>query len=245
MQAIFEKTFTIRSTEVDADSNCRPSAILGFFQELATDHAEDLGITRDYLVENYHAVWLLSRVWMRLDRPLKMGETITVRTWHRGAEKLFMYRDFDILSQGNVVGEGVSAWIVADLADRKMLRPSSVERIVDSPFPAEKRKSLQLKSLHRPGALEDVYEKTVRWSDVDLNGHMNNTKYADAAMDAFSPAELRGRFLSEMYLNYTLECRPGETITVSRAETEEGFFVEGTGGGSRRFDSLLKFSSEP
>ena len=244
MQAIFEKTFTIRSTEVDAASNCRPSALLGFFQELATDHAEDLDITRDYLVENYHAVWLLARVWFRLKRPLKMGETVTVRTWHRGPDKLFVYRDFDILAEGTLVGEGVSAWIVADLETRKMLRPSSIEHIAASPFP-ETVKELQLRPIRPPKERRAVYDKIVRWSDVDLNGHMNNTKYADAAMDAFTMEELRGVFLSEMTLNYSLECAPGETITVSRAETEEGWYAEGTGGGTRRFETLLNFSPEP
>ena len=244
MQAIYEKTFTIRTTEVDMASNCRPSALLGFFQELATDHADDLEISRDYLVEEYHAVWLLARMWLRLDRPLKMGEKVTIRTWHRGAEKLFMYRDFDILSHGEPVGEAVSAWIVADLESRKMLRPSSVAHIASSPFP-ETVKDRQLKPLRPPKEALPAYEKIIRWSDVDLNGHMNNTKYADAAMDAFSMEELRDNFLSEMYLNYSLECVPGETITVSRAETAEGWYVEGAGGGTRRFETLLKFSPEP
>ena len=244
MQAVFQKSFTIRSTEVDESSNCRPSAILGFFQEMATDHAEDLDITREYLVENYHAAWLLARVYLRLGRPLKMGETVTIRTWHRGAEKLFVYRDFDILVGEQPVGEGVSAWIVADLETRKILRPSSVEHITASPFPREV-KTMQLQPVRRQGDPVPVYEKTVRWSDVDLNGHMNNTKYADTAMDAFSVPELRGRFLSELSITYSMECAPGEVLTVSRGSAGDAFYVEATVEGSRRFESLLKFSPEP
>ena len=245
MQAIFEKNFLVRTTDVDYADHCRPSAILGFFQEMAVDHAEDLNISRDYLLENYHAVWLLARLWYQLDRPLLVGEELTFRTWHRGPDKLYVYRDFQILSQGQEIGRAVSVWIVADVDNRKILRPEHVENIVASPIP-EQLPDRTLKLIHSPKLLEPAYEKTVRWSDVDLNGHMNNTKYADAAMDAFAMEELSGHFLAELQLNYSQECAPGEKIMMSRCPVEDRWYVEGMGAdGVRRFETLLKFLPNP
>ena len=225
MQAIFEKNFLVRTTDVDYADHCRPSAILGFFQEMAVDHAEDLNISRDYLLENYHAVWLLARLWYQLDRPLLVGEELTFRTWHRGPDKLYVYRDFQILSRGQEIGRAVSVWIVADVDNRKILRPEHVENIVASPIP-EQLPDRTLKLIHSPKLLEPAYEKTVRWSDVDLNGHMNNTRYFDLAEDCM-PDALRAGSVREVSTEYTGEVTEGQTIRLTSSVTDGEFRIAG------------------
>ena len=64
-------------------------------------------------------------------------------------------------------------------------------------------KEKQLKLIHTPKNRKKIYTKTVRYSDLDINGHMNNTKYADVLVDALSVDELKDRFISEMQLNYS------------------------------------------
>lgn len=242
---MLEQNFTITSTEVDAYGNCRPAALLQFFQDLATDHADRLDMGRDYLTREYHAVWMLARVWYRLDRPLHMGETVTIRTWHRGAGGLIVYRDFDLTVDGKPVGEAVSAWIVADIESRKMLRPTGVEHIASAPVP-ETVKDRQLKLIRTPKEREYRYTKTVRYSDLDINGHMNNTKYADVLIDALTPEELRGRFIAEMQLNYSQECLPGESMDICRQLEEDRCYIDGCGGdGARRFEAILQFQMDP
>ncbi len=242
---MLEQNFTITSTEVDAYGNCRPAALLQFFQDLATDHADRLDMGRDYLTREYHAVWMLARVWYRLDRPLHMGETVTIRTWHRGAGGLTVYRDFDLTVDGKPVGEAVSAWIVADIESRKMLRPTGVEHIASAPVP-ETVKDRQLKLIRTPKEREYRYTKTVRYSDLDINGHMNNTKYADVLIDALTPEELRGRFIAEMQLNYSQECLPGESMDICRQLEEDRCYIDGCGGdGARRFEAILQFQMDP
>ena len=241
---ILEQDFTIASTDVDAYGNCRPAALLRFFQDLATEHADRLGMGRGYLTQEYHAVWMLARVWYRLDRPLHMGETVTVRTWHRGAGGLIVYRDFDLMVDGAPVGEAVSAWIVADIESRKMLRPTGVENIAASPVP-ETVKEKQLKLIRTPKEREYVYTKTIRYSDLDLNFHMNNTKYADVLLDAMAPEELQGKFLSEMQLNYSQECLAGEAVDICRHVEDDRCYIDGCGGdGARRFEAILQFQKD-
>lgn len=240
----FEKTFPITSTEVDAFGNCRPSAFLSFFQDMGTEHAERMGLDRSYLVEEYGAIWMLVRVWYQIRRPLKMGESLTIRTWQRGAGGLIVYRDFDLFVDGEPVGEGVSAWVVADQESRKMLRPASIGRIAAAPKP-ELSKDRQLKLIRTPKNRKPVYTKTVRYSDLDINGHMNNTKYADVMIDALSVEELRGRFVSEMQLNYSMECLVGESMVISREMEENSCYIDGcSDDGTRRFEAILQFQSE-
>ncbi len=244
MHEYYEKNFLIGSTEVDLSGHCRASVLLSYFQDITTEHSLQLQVDREYLVEHYHAVWLLVRKWYRLNRPLYMGENLTIRTWHRGAGGLIVYRDFDLYVGEEQVGEAIAAWVVADMETHQMLRPRTIAGMVASPVP-EVVKEKQLKLIRSPKNRRHIYSKTVRFSDLDINGHMNNTRYADVILDAMTVEELSGRFLSELQLNYSMECRMGETIDISRATDENSYYVEGCSeDGTRRFESVLKFSKE-
>ena len=55
----------------------------------------------------------------------------------------------------------------------------------------------------------------MRYSDTDVNGHVNNTRYADFACDAVELERLpENRFLAEMQIGYLAECRPGEVLDI-------------------------------
>lgn len=241
MNEIYTKDFEIGTTAVDLYNHCRPAAILEMFQELATGHAELQGQSREYLVQNYHACWILARVWIGLRRPILVGETVTATTWSRPPKGTIVYRDADFYVGDELVGEAVAAWIIADTESRKMLRPGSIERVAASSSPGV-MKDRELRLIRSPGEKDHVYDKTVRYSDLDLNGHMNNTKYADVLMDAFDPKELEGKFLSELQLNYSQECRPGETMEIFRGKLEDFCYIDGCDReGKRRFEATVQF----
>jgi acyl-ACP thioesterase len=243
MNEIYTKDFFIRTTETDLYDIVRPSALLGYLQEMATSHAVLLHIDRDYLVEHYNACWILVRTWFRLLRPLKVGETLTISTWHRGAGGLTIYRDYDLYVGQEQVGEATAAWVIADLQSRKMLRPAAVENMASSPVP-DTVKDKQLRLIKTPKERQICYQRTVRYSDLDVNGHMNNTKYADVLLDALSPEELSGRFLSELQLNYSQECKAGETMEISRVLDGNSCYIDGcSGDGKRRFEASLQFAA--
>lgn len=244
MNETYTRTFPLTAAEVDVFGNCRPAALLTMFQDMATEHGAIMQVHREYLMDNYNAIWMLVRLWYRLQRPLKMGEELTVVTYHRGPGGMTVYRDFDLFVGEECVGEGVSAWVVADVDSRKMLRTGSVENIANSPVPAQV-KDKTLRGIRSPENRQVVYTKAVRYSDLDVNGHMNNTKYADVLLDAFTLEELSGNFVSEMQLNFSRECLFGEAIEVGRGPSGESVYVDGCGeDGERRFEALVHFQKE-
>ena len=112
--------------------NCRASALLGHLQEAATQAAQQGGFSREFLLDRYHAFWMLSRMWFRLDRPLEWDEELTIHTWHRGGKSALMYRDYDLSVRGENVGEGVSAWVLADQNSRRLLRLGNIEELANT-----------------------------------------------------------------------------------------------------------------
>ena len=228
MVRTFEMRTPIDSRDIDGLGHCRASALMGHLQEAATQAAEVGGFTRQLLLERYGAFWMLTRAWVKLDRPLKWEEELTIRTWHRGTgHGAVLYRDFDLFVGEEPVGEAVTAWVLADLNTRRLLRLKTIAELEDTQG-ADCCKDVLLRKLHCPQELTLVEHRPMRYSDTDINGHVNNTRYADFACDAAALDKLpRHRFLSEFQLGYLAECRPGEVIAMETGDVEKGKYVRG------------------
>jgi acyl-ACP thioesterase len=217
--------------------------LLGYLQEAATTHACALHASRDETLEKYNCFWMLVRIWCRLDRPLTWKEPVTVRTSHRGGKGASVYRDFDLFVDGDPVGEAVSTWVLADLDTRRLLRMSNVKEFVGTTG-GTYSKTKTLSHIHMPEGMAVEEVRRMHYSDTDVNGHVNNTRYADFVSDAAHLERLgRDRFLSELQLDYTGECLPGEDITLFTGEADGKFYVKGVDQEDKpRFDAVLTFS---
>lgn len=245
MSLFYEHNVQLTGLDVDGRGICKASALLNYLQISATLAAEEGGFGREALIQRYGAFWMLARSWFRLTRPLRYEEPITVRTWHRGGRGALMYRDYDILSGGEPVGESVSAWVLAGLEDRKLMRLGSIAEL-EQTGGGELCKTMTLAKLRQPGDLHETERRPMRYSDSDLNGHVNNTRYADFACDAVGMERLtQDRYLAEMQIGYLAECRPGETLTIQTSGLGDSRFVRGVDmEGKPRFEAALIFGEK-
>ena len=242
MSLYYEHKVQLTGMDTDGRGICKASALLNHLQVAAGFAAEAGGFGRDVLVEKYRAIWMLARSWFCLDRPLYWEDDITIRTWHRGARGAMMYRDYDILVDGTPVGESVSGWVLASVEDHKMMRLSHIRELADTDG-GELCKSVTLSKLRLPEGLRPVEKRRMRYSDTDINGHVNNTRYADFACDAVELDKLEeDQFLSAMQIGYLAECRPGELITMETGAQDGKTYVRGLDkGGKSRFEAALFF----
>ena len=240
----FTYEYTIDSRDTDPFNQCRPSALLGLLQEAATEAAVALHVSREETLERYNCFWMLIRIWVHLERPLRWNESFTVRTWHRGAKGASTYRDFDLIQDGTILGEAVSTWVLADRDTYKLLRMSRLEEFQGT----DGGPLCKTKTLHRvpmPAAMTDRELRALHYSDTDINGHVNNVKYADFTCDALHLEHmLPGHFIQELQLGYLNQCHAGETITVETAQQDGICYARGIGpGGDERFDCSLSLSA--
>ena len=242
MSLSYEMTLPIDSRDVDGNGYCKASALLGHIQEAATQAAEHGGFGRAMTTDGYHAFWMLTRVWYQLRRPLQWEEPLTIRTWHRGDKGATMYRDYDLFVRGEQVGECVSAWVLASLDSRQLIRLGTV-RELDGTSGGALCKAKKLSKLRLPQDMAQADRRKLRYSDTDLNGHVNNTRYADFACDALEMEKLGPRrFLSEMQIGYLAECRPGEELRLLTGREGDVCFAQGMDeSGKSRFEASLIF----
>lgn len=233
----------IDSRDVDCRGQCRASALLGHIQEAATQAAEHGGFGRDIIMGRYNGFWMLTRMWYRIKRPLCWNEELTVHTWHRGAKGAVSYRDYDLYVGDEWIGEGVSAWVLADAETHKLIRLSAIIEMAETDG-GELKKEKTLNKLKTPAELSYIGQRVMRYSDTDINGHVNNTRYADFVCDALRmdklPAE---RFLAEMQIGYLGECCPGENLKILGSEfNNDSIYLCGRDENEKaRFDALITF----
>ena len=246
MDVFYEHTCRVDSRDTDLFGHCRPSAVLGLLQEAALQAAGAIHLSGPEVRERYHAFWMLARIRYELDRPLLWNEPVTIKTWHRGGKAAVMYREFDLSAGGKNVGRALSAWVLAGVDSHKLLHLNGVEEIEDTSGGSLCRTDT-LRKLRLPGGLEPVEERRLHYSDTDINGHVNNTRYADFLCDALSLEEIgAGKFVSGLQLCYLSECLAGETVRLWRGRDGEGWCVRGESlDGVGRFDGIFALDNLP
>ncbi|MCD7946843.1 MAG: thioesterase [Oscillospiraceae bacterium] len=246
MSIYYDETHTISTRDAGLYNQCRPSALLGILQDTATNAALSIHLDQYALLAQYNVIWMLARIWFRLERPLFHCDEILIRTWHRGNRRATIYRDFDIYQNGVKIGEAVSNWVLADQGTRKLFRPTNIPAFLTTDGGAL-CKEIILNKLRMPQQIAQVPSHTFHFSDIDLNGHVNNVKYADVVCDALAlDRSLDGHFVSSFQINYLAECRCGETMTLYAGEQDGVSYAGGTDrDGNERFVGALTLTPLP
>ena len=240
---ITEVTFRVGSLDVDMFNQCRPSALLGYLQEAATQAAIQLGASGPEIFERYHCLWMVSRNWVELYAPLRWNDAFTIQTWHRGGTGVATYRDFDIFRDGKLIGQGVAQWVMVDADTHKLFRLRDVTEFQGTDG-GELCKSRTLSGLHLPAHMEHVESRALHYSDTDVNGHVNNVRYVDFICDALHMENLGPeRYVSSLQVGYLAECRAGETIELCAGQEDGIWYVHGADpAGKSRFDGAVELS---
>ena len=243
MGRYFEQEFTVDSRAVDMFRQCRPSALLGYMQEAATLASLDLGASGPEILAKYNCIWMIARLWVEMDKPLAWNDRFTVRTWHRKTAGASVYRDFDLFQDGVPIGQGVSTWVMADVDSRKLFRMRSLAEFQGTDG-GELCKDIKLHRVPMPERFDSRELRAMRYSDTDINGHINNLHYADFACDALHLERRgQGKFARRFQIGYVGECRAGETIWIDTAAGEDRLCARGVGeDGSERFDFSLELA---
>lgn len=237
--------YTVLVNDVDFTRKLKLSSIFNYFQEIASMHARNLGLGIDTLVQDLGVVWALVRIRLDIIRYPRWNEEITIDTWPQAPRRFEFERDFLVKDQdGKVIARAVSVWVMMDMKTRRLTRPEiSLDNYPDFNTNRAIDCSLgKLKPLSQPSV---SYKRLIGCSDIDMNGHLNNSKYLDFIMDCFSMEHLKKYEVSSIQVNYINEVLPGDTIVLYKEENEPEpgiVHVEGVSenNGSAVFRALIE-----
>ena len=233
---IYTLPYTLRSRDVNMFHRLRSSQLFELLQEAATDHSELLGAGID-VIRKKNLMWVLARQSVELLRMPSYGEKVLIETWPGKTVHSLYPRYYRLLDEnGDALVNSSSIWMLADLNERSLV-PSSKSGI---DFSFEKRGiEIALPSPPRTFYTDHNSFFTVPFSYVDMNGHMNNTRYFDLA-DNLSPAALAGRDPVRILVEYSAELLLDHRYELLYGQEGERFFLK-TAGDKPHFRIVMDY----
>ena len=206
-------------------SQCDYSGKLGIaqcfdmFMDAAVRHADELGMGRRDLAKK-DLFWMVTKNKIRVFRMPEMSDKVTLATWPCVPDKLHGDRCYTLKKDGELLAAGKCEWVNYNFVTGK-LSPVSELFGPETEFLPEDTMPEGFDRL--TGAFpEQVCEYKVRTSDVDVNGHVNNTKFVYALLDLYSSEELKAHPIKQAEMIYKNQVKEGETLLISRRTAPDG-----------------------
>lgn len=217
--ADFQITVPLRVTDFDRFGRIKPSSVLSLFQEAAVTHATLDGIGHDAMEER-GVFWAVIRTYYEVIRQPELYTSALVRTWPHTPSRFSFLRDYSISTlDGELLVKGISEWVFMKLAERSFVPLSDV---YTPPANLLDERNFERK----PRKIKDFDTACIEpviivppFSAADINGHVNNTVYADYPFDALDPTQPLD--IESFQIDFRHEVRPDEPLEIYNAVDDD------------------------
>lgn len=214
-QQVWTENYKIASYLVNLRGKAGLYAVLNLIQDVGWLHAINMNVK----LEPNHA-WVFTRQKLVMHSWPAWNETVTIKTWLRPpSSDTFLLRDYEIYVGEKKLGECTSTFTVIDMTTRRLAQTEW------SKYDHLWNRDVQLE--HTPGKIlfdtvaYDLAQFEVRNSDIDMNNHVNNTKYAQWLLDALPIDTLKaGVDLYGYEVNFVSETKIGDIVKIQQAKNE-------------------------
>lgn len=220
----FEKEYRVHVYETGPDGKLNLHSLFNYMQDIASDHAIILGFGRDDLMRD-NRFWVLSRIYAEIElRPL-WEETIILKTWPNGTDKLFALRNYEVrYPDGRHIASGTSSWLILDRDTKRVQRPDSILSRFNPELlqvNSQLRYASKLENNCEEGRISPPYK--IKISDIDVNLHTNNVRYLNWVCDTYSLDFIMNNVPQSAEINYLAESRYDEEVVIKTSPDPENF----------------------
>ncbi len=236
---MYSEKYVVSSTDIDGNLEIKLSALLRYMQEVATVHASKLKIGHKELFKQ-HKIWVVVRMDIKINRLPKVDEEFIVST-HPGEMTSFTFpRYFEVYDKHHhLLVSASSLWVIVDYDTRRIMLKPFGNKVV----PGEKDKDdIALPEKIKEYASILVEQRKARYSEVDMNGHINNTHYFDYALDTHQSSFYKENKITSFLINFDKEIMDGDVVEIYNNNSNPEV-IQGKVNGQNSFTA--KITSEP
>ena len=209
MEAIHRREYTVSATDANSAGRLKNSRILAIMQQIAGEHSALLGVDQASL-DSKQLFWAVIRHRVQITRLPGSGEKLRIETWPMPTTRTAYPRSTIAYDEaGNECFRSISLWILMDAGSRAMVLPGKSGVEVGGLL---RGCELRAPSSMLPREMAECEERIVRYTDLDINGHMNNCRYLDWVEDLLPSAFHSGHELREFTLCYMSEVMENEPV---------------------------------
>ena len=224
MNNIWQKEYYLRASDFDRFEQIKPSAVLDLFQDAAGQHAEEIGVGFKSMLERSY-LWVLTRIKFNIITNPKSYQKVLVKTWPLEPNRVNYRREYSIENEnGEMLIVGSSEWVVIDSEKRRFVSMSDLYTF-DCGFRTEKMLEEKLSKIRDFQAVGQPHRVIAGFSELDVNNHVNNTKYANYVLDAINPDKKEE--LEFFQIDYRKEVLSGTQIFVYHSKEENTVLAKG------------------
>jgi acyl-ACP thioesterase len=218
----FEKEYRVHVYETGPDGKLNLYSLFNYMQDIASDHAIKLGFGRDDLMRD-NRFWVLSRIYAVIREWPLWEDTIILKTWPNGTDKLFALRNYEVrYPDGRYIASGTSSWLILDLTTKKIQRPDSILSQYNSDLHSESspiRYATKIDPAAENGKVSPMFR--IKVSDLDVNLHTNNVRYLKWVSDSYDLDFIMKNNPQSAEINYLAESRFDEEIMIKTSVENE------------------------
>ncbi len=224
MQNTWSKDYTLRANDFDKYDRILPSSVLSIFQDAAGQHGEQIGVGfKEMLERNY--LWVIVRVKFEIVKAPKRYHKVNIKTWPFEPKRFSYRREYLITDEnGEKLIIGSSEWVIIDSVKRSLVSAPNLYSIKDG-FYEEMLLDKKIAKVPDFEAVGTPYTVTPAFTELDLNNHVNNTKYANYVLDAISPSE--SDVLKTFQIDYRKEVLQGAPLEIFYTRQEDCILAKG------------------
>ena len=184
-------------------------------------HASERGFGIAEINEN-HYTWVLSRLAIELEDMPRQYEDFAIHTWIENVYRLFTDRNFELVNKdGKTIGYARSVWAMISMETRKpadllTLHGESLNQYVSD-------RECPISKPNRVKVVQDnsVAEYLTKYSDIDINGHVNSIKYIEHILDLFPMETFKQKSIRRFEVSYVAESYYGDMLSFYMEEKGE------------------------
>ncbi|HEK9106658.1 TPA: acyl-[acyl-carrier-protein] thioesterase [Streptococcus equi subsp. zooepidemicus] len=195
----------------DVKADVKLPLLLAHCLTVSARQSAKIGRGNEVLLQQYGLIWVVTDYDVTIDRMPRFGETVTIETQAISYNKLFCYRQFHIYDQaGQLIITVLSHFALLNPQTRKVAAiPDDLVAPYQADFVKKIKRPIKIDELQDP--MVQAYQ--VRYFDIDMNGHANNSKYLDWMYDVLGHEFLLHHRPCHLTLTYIKEVKPSTQIT--------------------------------
>lgn len=187
-------------------------------------HAADRGFGIAELNEN-HYTWVLSRLAIELNDMPRRYEPFSIETWVESVYRLFTDRDFALVNKdGETIGYARSVWAMISMETRKPADLISLHGDSLNQYASDRECPIAKPGRIKVAQENPVSEYLIKYSDIDINGHVNSIKYIEHILNLFPMDTFREKQIKRFEMAYVAESYYGDTLNFYLEEKNENEF---------------------
>lgn len=219
--------YTVSIAETECSRRVKPVVLLNYMQDLAEKSIAKIGeqYSCDGLAQRGYG-WFIIRYRIEFENNLAGLKDIKIKTESRGCQKSTFYRDFEIydnISKKRIL-RAVSSWLIVDLQKKSIV---NIEKEYPEFLEFEQREDdLKLNKLRPINRVDKEKIFEIRYDDLDINNHVNNTVYITWALEALDYEWRQNHTIKSIDVYFKHDVEYGEPILSQVCIDEENTVTE-------------------